>query len=88
MTSEKLVNNKIHSLLTPNNCTSIMLDFQPQMESVLKSIDGQSLINNAEGLAKAARIFNIPTILTTVAEESFVGPFFLRLKKCLQIRKG
>ncbi len=81
MTSESLVNNKIHSLLTPDNCTLIMIDFQPQMAFGVKSIDGQTLINNAEGLAKAAKIFNVPTILTTVAEKSFSGPMFPQIKK-------
>ena len=81
MTKENLVNNKIHSLLTPDNCTLIMIDFQPQMAFAVKSIDGQTLINNAEGLAKAAKIFNVPTILTTVAEKSFSGPFFPQIKK-------
>ncbi|MFB5599989.1 MAG: hydrolase [Nitrososphaeraceae archaeon] len=81
MTSETLVSNKIHSLLTPDNCTLIMIDFQPQMAFGVKSIDGQTLINNAEGLAKSAKIFNVPTILTTVAEKSFSGPMFPQIKK-------
>ncbi|HJT84696.1 MAG TPA: hydrolase [Nitrososphaeraceae archaeon] len=81
MTSERLVDNKIHSLLTSDNFTLIMIDFQPQMAFAVKSIDGQSLINNAEGLAKAAKIFNVPTILTPVAEKSFAGPFFPQIKR-------
>ena len=31
------------------NCTLILIDFQPQMAFAVKSIDGQSLINNAAG---------------------------------------
>ena len=85
MTSERLVDNKIHSLLTPDNCTLIMIDFQPQMAFAVKSIDGQSLINNAEGLAKAAKIFNVPSILTTLADKSFSGLFFPQIKKYFQI---
>jgi nicotinamidase-related amidase len=67
--------------LTPDNCTLIMIDFQPQMAFGVKSIDGQTLINNAEGLAKSAKIFNVPTILTTVAEKTFSGPMFSQIKK-------
>jgi len=81
MTNETLVSNRVHSLLTPDNCTLIMIDFQPQMAFGVKSIDGQTLINNAEGLAKSAKIFNVPTILTTVAEKSFSGPMFPQIKK-------
>ena len=75
------VDTRIHSLLDPKNCVLVMIDFQPQMTFATKSIDGQTLINNAKGLAKAAKIFNVPTILTTVAEKSFAGPFFPQIKK-------
>ncbi len=81
------VDNKIHSLLTPDNCLLIMIDFQPQMAFAVKSIDGQTLINNAEGLAKAAKIFKIPTVLTTVAEKSFSGPMFPQIKKVFPDQK-
>jgi len=45
----------------------------------VKNIDGQTLVNNAVGLAKAAKIFNVPTVLTTVAEKTFSGPMFSQL---------
>ncbi len=32
------------------------------------------------GLAKAAKVFEVPTILTTVAEKSFSGPMFPELQ--------
>src|SRR5438105_11993407 len=73
--------NRIHSLLDPKNCVLALVDFQPQMTFAVKSIDGQTLINNAAGLAKAAKIFNVPTILTSVAEKSFSGPYFPQIKK-------
>ncbi|MGI0087742.1 MAG: hydrolase [Nitrosotalea sp.] len=75
------VDNRIHSLLDPKNCAVVMIDFEPQMAFAVKSIDGQTLINNAEGLAKSAKIFNVPTILTSVAAKSFSGPFFPQIKK-------
>jgi len=73
------MSKEIHSLLTPENCTALFIDFQPQMLFAVKSIEGQSLVCNAVGLAKATRLFNVPTILTTVAEESFSGPTFSQL---------
>jgi nicotinamidase-related amidase len=63
----------IHSLLTPENSTVIFIDHQPQMTFGVASIDRQLLINNTIGLAKAAKIFNVPTILTTVETKSFSG---------------
>lgn len=63
----------IHSLLTPDNCTIIFIDHQPQMAFGVASIDRQLLLNNTVGLAKAAKVFNVPTILTTVETKSFSG---------------
>ncbi|MDF1747434.1 MAG: hydrolase, partial [Alphaproteobacteria bacterium] len=51
----------------------IFIDHQPQMAFGVQSIDRQVLKNNTVGLAKAAKIFNIPTTITTVETESFSG---------------
>jgi len=63
----------LHSLVTPDNCTVIFIDHQPQMTFGVTSIDRQTLTNNVVGLAKAAKIFNVPVILTTVETKSFSG---------------
>jgi nicotinamidase-related amidase len=60
-------------LLTPQNCTVIFIDHQPQMAFGVTNIDRQTLINNTVGLAKAAKVFNVPVILTTVETTSFSG---------------
>ncbi|PXW14638.1 hydrolase [Paraburkholderia caballeronis] len=60
-------------VLTPSNCQIIFIDHQPQMAFGVQSIDRQVLKNNVVGLAKAAKVFNIPTIITTVESESFSG---------------
>ncbi|WP_404422121.1 hydrolase [Thalassospira australica] len=60
-------------LLTPKNSQVIFIDHQPQMAFGVQSIDRQVLKNNTVGLAKAAKIFNIPTTITTVETESFSG---------------
>jgi len=67
MTNPKL------EVLTPYNCQVIFIDQQPQMAFGVQSIDRQVLKNNTVGLAKAARIFSIPTTITTVETESFSG---------------
>lgn len=59
--------------LTPQNCQFIFIDQQPQMAFGVQSIDRQTLKNNVVGLAKAAKVFGIPTILTTVETRSFSG---------------
>ncbi len=63
-------------LLTPNDHTLVMIDFQSQMAFATHSIDAVNLRNNAGLVAKAAASFKVPTILTTVAEKSFSGPMF------------
>ena len=65
--------NRIHSLLTPQNCTVIFIDHQPQMTFGVTSIDRQLLFNNVIGLAKAAKVFKAPVILTTVETKGFSG---------------
>ncbi|NPT59881.1 hydrolase [Paraburkholderia elongata] len=60
-------------VLTPDNCQLIFIDHQPQMAFGVQSIDRQVLKNNVVGLAKAAKVFNIPTTITTVESESFSG---------------
>lgn len=60
-------------VLTPQNSQLIFIDHQPQMAFGVQSIDRQTLKNNVVGLAKAAKVFNIPTTITTVETESFSG---------------
>ena len=60
-------------VLTPGNCQLIFIDHQPQMAFGVQSIDRQALKNNVVGLAKAAKVFNIPTTITSVESESFSG---------------
>jgi nicotinamidase-related amidase len=68
------------ALLTPSDHTLIMIDFQSQMAFATKSIDPVVLRNNAGLVAGAAKIFNVSTVLTTVAEKSFSGPMFDEIK--------
>ena len=60
-------------LLTPANCQLIFIDQQPQMGFGVQSIDRQVLKNNVVGLAKAAKLFGIPTTITTVETLGFSG---------------
>ncbi|MDQ7250937.1 hydrolase [Dongia sedimenti] len=60
-------------VLTPQNSQIIFIDQQPQMAFGVQSIDRQVLKNNVVGLAKAAKIFQIPTTITTVETQSFSG---------------
>ncbi|MEV7503690.1 hydrolase [Streptomyces sp. NPDC093018] len=61
-------------LLTPGNCVFLVVDHQPQMFFGTGSGNRTAIINSTVGLAKAARLFDVPAIITTVAAESFSGP--------------
>jgi nicotinamidase-related amidase len=66
-------------LLNPQNSAVIFIDFQPQMVFGVASIDRQTLFNNVLLLAKAAKIFKVPTILTTVESKGFFGNIWPQL---------
>jgi nicotinamidase-related amidase len=59
----------LDALLTPDNCVLILIDHQPFQFAGLRSHDTQTIINNVVGLAKSAKAFDVPTLLTTVVEE-------------------
>jgi nicotinamidase-related amidase len=60
-------------LLTPDNCVVALIDLQPQMLFGVANFDRQSIINNNLALAKAAQVFGVPVVLTTVETKSFSG---------------
>jgi nicotinamidase-related amidase len=69
------------SLLSPNDHILVLIDFQSQMAFATKSIAPELLRNNAALVSRAAESFNVPTILTTVAEKGFSGPMFDEIKE-------
>ncbi|MBI5570439.1 MAG: hydrolase [Desulfomonile tiedjei] len=60
-------------LLTPDNCIVALIDFQPQMLFGVSNFDRQTIINNVVALAKAAKVFDIPVVLSTVETKNFSG---------------
>jgi len=66
-------------LLTPDNCAVLFVDHQPQMFFGTGSGDRTAIINSTVGLAKAAALFDVPVVLSTVAAESFSGPLLPQL---------
>ena len=65
--------NKYHQLFTAEDTAIVFIDHQPQMSFGVDHIDKASLQNNVVLLAKLAKIFNIPAVLTAVETESFSG---------------
>src|SRR5712672_1260551 len=59
----------LDALLTPENCVLLLVDHQPFQLANVHSHEPTMVINNVAALAKTAKIYGIPTILTTVNEE-------------------
>lgn len=59
----------LEALLTPDESVLVLIDHQPFQFANLHSHEPTMVINNVIGLAKAAKAFGVPTILTTVVEE-------------------
>jgi len=64
------------NLLSPDNHALVLIDFEGQMAFATSNIALSELRNNVAIISGASKIFNVPTIVTTVAEESFSGPVF------------
>ena len=72
--------NTDQGLITADNSVVVFIDHQPQMLfGVGSGIDRQQLVNNVVLLARGAKEYNVPTILTTVETESFSGQMWPQL---------
>lgn len=69
------------SLLTPADHTLVLIDHQSQMAFPLNSIEVGALRANTATVARAASVFAVSTILTSVAATSFSGPIFPEIVK-------
>src|SRR5262245_9664825 len=66
----------LDALLTPKDSLLMLIDDQPQMAFAVGSHDRQTMLNNVVGLAKSAKAYEVPTILTTIGAKGFAGPLF------------
>jgi nicotinamidase-related amidase len=60
------IRNGLASLLRPEDSVLVLIDHQPYQLANVNSHEPQMVVNNVAGLSKAAKAFNVPTILTTV----------------------
>jgi nicotinamidase-related amidase len=66
MTSETRRDPKSDHLLTPENAAFLVIDYQPPQVNSIASMDRQLLINNIVGCSKAAILYGLPIVHTTV----------------------
>ena len=65
--------SQYNKLYTPQDSAVVFIDHQPQMIFGVANADRAGLINNVTLLAKVAKEFNVPTVLTAVETEGFSG---------------
>ena len=68
-------------LLDPEQSVVIVIDHQPQMYFGVESTSRSAIENNVLGLAKAAKLFKVPCILSTVEAKSFSGYMYSKLQE-------
>jgi nicotinamidase-related amidase len=73
MSKAQSIKRSEKGLLTPENCVVTFIDLQPQMLFGVSNFDRQTVINNNMILGKAARIFGVPVVLSTVESQGFSG---------------
>ncbi|MEL6560211.1 MAG: hydrolase [Bacteroidota bacterium] len=68
-------------LLDPDDHVLILIDHEGQMAFAVQNIDIQTLRNNSGLVAATSKLFEVNTIVTTVAEKSFSGPIFPEIRE-------
>ena len=84
MASEPIRDPVKDHLLTPQNSTLIVIDYQSVQVNSIASMDRQLLINNIVGTAKAAVAYGLPVVHSTVNVKSGANrPPIAPLRKAL-----
>jgi len=66
MTSEAVRDPVKDDLLTPQNSALIIIDYQPIQVASIASMDHRTLVHNIVAVAKTAKLYGLPIVLSTV----------------------
>ena len=69
------MSNNFTSHFSTDDAALVLIDFQPQMFMGVESHDRNAIKNNLQIIAKSAKLFKVPTVLSTVTPKTFAGPF-------------
>ena len=69
------MSNNLTRHFSADDAALVLIDFQPQMFMGVESHDRNAIKNNLQIIAKGAKLFDLPTVLSTVTAETFSGPF-------------
>jgi nicotinamidase-related amidase len=71
------------TLLKPEECVMLLVDFQAGLGFGVESASRQVLLNNAVALARTAAAFNVPVVVSTSASRVYSGPLLPALQDAL-----
>jgi nicotinamidase-related amidase len=66
MTSQPIRDQVEDHLLTPRNAALIIIDYQPVQVTSVASMDRRALVTNIVAVAKTAKLYDVPVVLSTV----------------------
>jgi nicotinamidase-related amidase len=84
MTSEPIRNPKTDPLLTPANSALVVIDYQPNQIKTVKSMDLELLERNMVSVARLAKAYDLPIVLSTVNAKGGQGWTLPSIKKVLE----
>ena len=83
MTSEPMRDPVTDHLLTPQNSALVVIDYQPLQLQVMTSMDREALVDNIVSVARLARTYNLPVVLSTVNAANGQGNTLPEIKAAL-----
>jgi nicotinamidase-related amidase len=83
MTSEAIRDPVTDPLLTPQNAALLVIDYQPSQIGTVKSMDHELLLDNIVSVARVAKTYHLPVVLSTVNVANGQGPTLPELKAVL-----
>src|SRR5260370_30959199 len=83
MTSEPLRDPVGDDLLTPRNSALVVIDYQPDQMQVMTSMDQEVLVDNMVSVARLARTYDLPVVLSTVNAANGQGNTLPEIKAAL-----
>lgn len=83
MTSEPMRDPVTDHLLTPRNAALVVIDYQPDQMQVMTSMDREVLVDNMVSVARLARTYDLPVVLSTVNAANGQGTTLPEIKAAL-----
>ena len=73
----------VESLMKPEECALLLVDFQAGLAFGVESMPRQTIIDNAVALARTASVFGVPVVVSTSASRVYSGPLLPQLQAVL-----